>query len=181
MPDRRPLTDSEGAILTLVLREGPVTAYQVGKSFVTSPVHTLNTSKGKLYPLIRRLNDRGLLAAEDVAGDQRGTQRFSITPAGREALKRWILLFRAEHELLHDPLRKKIQGFELLSKKEQQEWLESAQSTLRRKLRAVEQWPPEAEGPFGDLVKESAKAALRARLDWLKLALSKVTAQDPGP
>ena len=178
MTDQRPLTDSEGAILTLVLRQGPITAYQVGKTFADSPVHTLNTSKGKLYPLIHRLHERGLLMAEDVPGDQRGTQRFSITPAGRQDLKRWTLLLRPEHELLHDPLRKKIQGFELLSKEEQRDWIAAARTQLLTKLRAVENWPPEADGPFGDLVKENAKVSLQARLDWLEVALTRVTGQD---
>lgn len=178
MPDQRPLTDSEGAILTLVLRRGQITAYQIGKSFAESPVHTLNTSKGKLYPLIHRLEQRGLLEGEDVPGDQRGTQRFSITPTGRQVLKRWILLLRPEHELLHDPLRKKVQGFELLSGKEQREWIETAQANLRRKLHEVEEWPTAAEGAFGDLVKESAKAALHARLEWLGSALQRVSPKD---
>jgi DNA-binding PadR family transcriptional regulator len=167
MPDRRPLTDSEGAILTLVRRQQPITAYQIGKTFEGSPVHTLNTSKGKLYPLIHRLHGRGLLCAQDVAGDQRGTQRFVCTSLGEQALKRWVLTLRPEHELLHDPLRKKLQGFELLSTTEQQEWLERARKQLLRKLEEVEQWPVEVEGMFGDLVQESAKVALQARIEWL--------------
>lgn len=168
MPDRRPLTDSEGAILTLVLRQQPLTAYQIGKSFAASPVHTLNTSKGKLYPLIHRLHERGLLEAEDVPGDQRGTQRYCCTQVGRDALKRWVITIRPEHELLHDPLRKKVQGFDLLSTEEQQEWVRSARTALERKLCEVEQWPPEVEGEFGDLVQQSARAALQSRLAWLE-------------
>jgi hypothetical protein len=74
---------------------------------------------------------------------------------------------RPEHELLHDPLRKKLQGFELLSTTEQQEWLERARKQLLRKLEEVEQWPVEVEGMFGDLVQESAKVALQARIEWL--------------
>jgi hypothetical protein len=66
MPDKRPLTDNEGALLSLVLRQQPITGYQIGKFFESSPVHTFNTSKGKLYPMIHRLEERGLLAAEEV-------------------------------------------------------------------------------------------------------------------
>ena len=174
VPDRRPLTDSEGAILTLVLRQQPVTAYQIGKAFAASPVHTLNTSKGKLYPLIHRLHERGLLEAEEVPGDQRGTQRFCCTEVGRKALKRWVLTVRPEHELLHDPLRKKVQGFELLEQHEQLEWARGARAGLERKLGEVEAWPTEVEGPFGDLVKQSAKGAIRARIAWLDAVLKRI-------
>jgi DNA-binding PadR family transcriptional regulator len=168
------MTDSEGAILTLVLRQQPITAYQIGKAFDASPVHTLNTSKGTLYPLIHRLHDRGLLEAESVPGDHRGTQRFSCTEVGKQAIKRWVLTIRDEHELLHDPLRKKLQGFDLLSSSEQAGWVESAQRRLRRKLEEVEKWPSDVEGTFGDLVKESAKSALKARIVWLNSVRNQV-------
>lgn len=176
MPDRRVLTDSEGAILTLVLRQQPITAYQIGKAFDASPVHTLNTSKGKLYPLVHRLHDRSLLAAEVVPGDRRGTLRFSCTDIGRQALKRWVLMIRPDDELLHDPLRKKVQGFELLSRSERISWVETARGRLSRKLQEVEEWPPEVEGAFGDLVQESARSALKARIAWLDAARSQIEA-----
>jgi len=175
MPDRRILTDSEGAVLTLLLRRQPLTAYEVGKSFDASPVHTLNTSKGKLYPLIHRLHERGLLTAEEVPGDHRRTQRFYCTLIGKQALRRWVLTIRPEHELLHDPLRKKLQGFELLSAEEQLDWIKTTRQRLERKLSDVEQWPRDIEGPFGDLVQESAKVALTARLVWLEQLLKRVT------
>ena len=174
MPGGRPLTDSEGALLSLVLRQQPVTAYQIGKAFSASPVHTFNTSTGKLYPLIHRLTERGLLSAEEVVGDQRGTQRFVCTEAGKQVLREWVLSTRPEHDLLHDPLRKKLQAFELLTKEEQLEWINSARERLFNKLRAVEAWPAEAEGPFGDLVKASAQAAIAGRIYWLERALERV-------
>jgi len=180
LPDRRPLTDSEGAILTLVLRQQPITAYQIGKTFADSPVHTLSTSKGKLYPLIHRLHQRGLLDAEDVPGDQRGTQRFSCTEAGKKALKQWVQTVRPEHELLHDPLRKKLQGFELLGANEKLEWVETARRHLQRKLAKVEAWPTEVEGQFGELVRDNAESAIRARLAWLDTVRERIAADRPS-
>jgi DNA-binding PadR family transcriptional regulator len=167
VPDKRPLTDNEGALLTLVLRQQPITGYQIGKFFGSSPVHTFNTSKGKLYPMIHRLQERGLLAAEDVPGDQRGTQRFTCTQTGKEVLRNWVLSLRPEHELLHDPLRKKVQAFDLLTRDEQLNWLDQATKRLQRKLREVEEWPSEVEGPFGEVVRDNARTALLGRLAWL--------------
>jgi len=176
MPDRRPLTDNEGALLALVLRRQPITGYQIGKFFESSPVHTFNTSKGKLYPMIHRLEERGLLAAEDVPGDHRGTHRYVCTEAGRQVLRNWALAIRPEHELLHDPLRKKLQAFELLTHEERLAWCDKAIERLRRKLGEVEQWPPEVEGPFGDIVQENARAALASRLQWLAEARERLGA-----
>lgn len=181
MPQGRSLTDHEGALLSLVLRHQPVTAYQIGKVFGASPVHTFNTSKGKLYPMIARLEERGLLAAESVPDDHRGTKRFMCTDAGRQVLRKWIGAFPPEHDLLADPLRKKVQAFELLTPQERQEWLAQAQQRLEEKLGEVEQWPPELEGPFGLLVQENARAALRARITWLEEARRHLGEREPAP
>lgn len=160
--------------MALVMRKQPITAYQIGKEFEASPVHTLNTSKGTLYPLLHRLERHGFLRDDVVSCDKRGTRRYSCTPEGERALRNWVLTIRPEHELLHDPLRKKLQGFELLNKKQQIEWIHSARSRLERKLQEVESWPIENEGPFGALVQRSAKDSLLARLAWLDAALKLV-------
>ena len=175
MSDQRPLTDGEGALLSLVLRQQPMTGYQIAKFFEASPVHTFNTSTGKLYPLIYRLETRGFLRAEEVPGDKRGTKRFYCTEEGREVLKQWVLAVRPEHVLLHDPLRKKLQGFELLAEGEQLKWIATSKRRLQEKLKEVEAWPAQVEGPFGDLVKDSAKSALESRIAWLERAQARIT------
>lgn len=169
----RPLTDSEGAILTLILWRQPLTAYEIGKIYAVSPVHTLNTSKGKLYPLIHRLHEHGLLDAEAVPGDKRGTRRFSCTSLGKEAVKRWVLTIRPEDELQHDALRNKLQGFQLLSKEARVGWFETVRSRLARKLCEIERWTG-VEEPFATLVQESAKGALQAQIVWLDTTLKRM-------
>ncbi len=162
------LTDNEGALLALILRRQPVSAYQIGRAFDASPIHTLNTNKGKLYPLLQRLHERGLLSADKVEGDRRRTQLFECTEAGRTALKAWVCSIRPEHDLLHDPLRKKLQAFDLLTLEEQRQWVDSAVGRLRGRLAEVEEFDSEGEGPFGPLMKENAREAIEARLRWLE-------------
>lgn len=84
------------------------------------------------------------------------------------------MTLRPEHDLLHDQFRKKLQAFELLSNEEQLDWIASAKRRLEVKLEQVEQWPADAEGFFGDLVKESARAALVGRIAWLERARERV-------
>jgi DNA-binding PadR family transcriptional regulator len=109
------LTDHEGTFLSLVLRIQPATAYQVTKIYEDSPVSNFNTSKGKIYPLIRRLAERGLLAKTPIAGDGRGAEELSCTAEGKKAVREWARQVRPTHLLLDDPLRTKVQSFGLLS------------------------------------------------------------------
>jgi DNA-binding PadR family transcriptional regulator len=162
------LTDNEGALLALIVRRQPVSAYQIGRAFEESPIHTLNTSKGKLYPLLQRLHERGLLSAGTVEGDRRRTQLFEATDEGRAALKSWVCSIRPEHDLLHDPLRKKLQAFDLLTPSEQLHWVDMAATRLRARLSQVEAFEAECEGPLGPLMKENAREALEARLRWVE-------------
>ena len=161
------LTDHEGTFLSLVLRIQPVTAYQVIKIYEDSPVSNFNTSKGKIYPLIRRLTEQGLLAKRAVAGDARGTEELVCTAAGRRAVKRWVSEIRPTHLLLDDPLRTKVQSFDLLSPDERIGWILRAKEELHGKLEALEAYGREVDVPFKEFVHDNAVRALRARMDWL--------------
>lgn len=161
------LTENEGALLALVLRKEPVSAYQIAKEYDASPIYTFNTAKGKLYPLIERMIGRGLLRGTEVPNDRRGTHLYSCTDAGRTALRNWVRAFRPEHELLPDPLRRKLQALELLAPDEQLAWVRDAKARLAHRLAAVENHDPDAEGPFGRFAQDSASESLRMRLDWL--------------
>ena len=66
------LTDLEQAALGVVWRDGPCTPYQVRKQFLDSPTPSWSGSAGTIYPLMRRLEDMGLVpcqvdAVEDAA------------------------------------------------------------------------------------------------------------------
>ena len=165
------LTDNEGTLLALVLRAQPITAYQIAKTYEESPVTNFNTSKGKLYPLVRRLRERGLLGAEAVAGDARGTERLVCTEAGARAVKQWVQDIRPGHLLLEDPLRTRLQSFDLLSREERIEWVVEVKAQLMAKLEALEEYGREVEVPFKDLVHDNAVSSLRARMDWLDRTL----------
>ena len=60
------VTEHEGMLLALVFREQPITAYQLFKIFEESPVSSINTSKGQIYPAMRRLKSRKLVRAQKV-------------------------------------------------------------------------------------------------------------------
>ncbi|MES2442418.1 MAG: helix-turn-helix transcriptional regulator [Pseudomonadota bacterium] len=168
------LTDHEGTFLALVLRTQPVTAYQVSKIYDESPVSNFNTSKGKIYPIIRRLIERGLLEKAAVAGDARGTEQLSCTDAGRVAVRGWVMQLRPSHLVLEDPLRTKVQSFDLLSRDERVAWILEAKEALSGQAERLEAYGAEVEVPFQDFVHDNAMRSLRARIDWLDRMLAKL-------
>jgi DNA-binding PadR family transcriptional regulator len=161
------LTDHEGTFLSLVLRIQPATAYQVTKIYEESPVSNFNTSKGKIYPLIRRLVGRGLLAKREVPGDRRGTEELICTAEGKKAVREWVGQIRPTHLLLDDPLRTKVQSFGLLDREEQIAWIVEVKELLHTKLAELEAYKKEVDAPFKDFLHENAVQSVRARMDWL--------------
>lgn len=172
--DPSDLTENEGSLLALVLRHQPITAYQLTRHFEQSPLSSFNTSKGAIYPAISRLRQRGLLAAEPVAGDKRGAERLLCTPEGQEAVRRWVKDLRDTHFVPTDPLRTRVMSFELLPRDEQIEWIVDAKAHLAAQLEEVEAHPIDSDEDFQELVRANAVSLLQARLQWLDKVLHSI-------
>lgn len=172
--NRLSLTDNEGTLLALVARGEPITAYQISKVYQESPVSNFNTSTGKIYPMIKRLRSAGYLKARAVKGDARGTEQLVTTKKGQDALRGWIMDIRPGHLLPEDPLRTKVQSFEMLTREERIAWISKLKIALLEKLEAVEQYGQEKWVPYQELVHENAVRMIRSRMDWLDLVLSQV-------
>ncbi len=161
------LSDNEGSLLALVLRRQPVTAYQLLKIYEQSPVSSFNESKGSLYPLIRRMKGRGLLAASPVAGDGRGAEELRCTAAGQDAARCWAKTVKPQHILPDDPLRTKAISLGLLDADERRAWISTARALTLAKAAEVEAYLVGLELPFRGAIEENAAGALRERLRWL--------------
>lgn len=161
------LTDDEATALSLLDRIQPATAYQIRKIYADSPVSSYGTSKGKIYPLIKRLKERGLIQSQPVASDSRGTEWLICTAKGRQALRLWMKTLRPSHLLLEDPLRTMLQSLDLLRRSEKLKWVESMQSALRDKLKELESYRETVFVPYKDLLHDNATTALRVRSEWL--------------
>jgi DNA-binding PadR family transcriptional regulator len=168
------LTEQEGTLLALVARAQPITAYQISKVYEESPVSNFSSSKGKIYPIIRRLREGGLLRARTVKGDARNTEQLEITKRGEKALRSWIKDIRPTHLLPEDPLRTKLQSFDLLTRDERIEWISELKVRLLEKLADVERYREEVSVPYQDLVHENAVRSIRSRMDWLDLLLHRI-------
>ena len=161
------LTHDEGTFLALLVRIQPATAYQISKIYADSPVSNFGTSKGKIYPMIRRLKERGLLSSRLVGGDGRKSEVLKATARGRDAVRKWVMQIKREYLLPEDPLRTMVQSFELLSKDEQLGWISSARAGLEAKLVELDEYGASVHVPFKEQVHDNAVTLLIARMAWL--------------
>jgi len=164
-------------LLALALREQPVTAYQLMRIFAESPVSSINTSKGQVYPAIARLRSRKLLQARQISGDRRGTEELSLTEAGREAVRDWVRSVGAAQVVLDDPLRTRLLSFDVLTRQEKLEWIAQAKSLVRERRKELEQYNEDVELPYQDLVYQSAAETLRLKSEWLDELMYRLTAE----
>lgn len=161
------LTDDEGTLLSLLVRVQPATAYKLSKIYAESPVSNFGVSKGKIYPLIRRLRGKRLIQAAKTT-DKRGTESLAVTRLGDEAVRHWVLEMKRSHMLLEDPLRTKVQAFDMLSVDEQIEWIASAKASLEEKLEEVREYAKGVTVPYKAHVVDNAVTALRNRIAWVE-------------
>jgi DNA-binding PadR family transcriptional regulator len=75
------------------LRHKPQSGYDLRKTFTTTGMRYYSDSPGSIYPALKRLEARGLIAAvnpKDEEADPRKRQLFSLADKGREALVAWL-------------------------------------------------------------------------------------------
>lgn len=70
----------------------PMTGYDIRREIHDSIGHFWSESYGQIYPCLRRLVADGLAVVENKAGRGPGGRKvYHVTPAGRRALKRWLV------------------------------------------------------------------------------------------
>jgi DNA-binding PadR family transcriptional regulator len=169
----RDLTELEGCVLGLIWQLGPCTAYAIRKEFLSSASPYWSGSAGAIYPLIGRLEGRRLIGAADgSAGRRRGT-RYSLTPGGRAALRRWLgpPLDDATLGIPPDPLRTRMRFLGALPPARKLSLLSEAERRVRAHLARVEEQCERyrrAGEPHAYLMARGAVRMQRARLDWIR-------------
>jgi DNA-binding PadR family transcriptional regulator len=84
-------------IAALALMRNPSYGYQLGKDLAEVG---LETEEGTLYPILRRLEDQGLVSSTWDTEGSRPRKYYQITPAGEESLNRLLGTFRRIHDAL---------------------------------------------------------------------------------
>jgi DNA-binding PadR family transcriptional regulator len=98
------LTELEGAILTEIGFRARKTAFRVRQAFKESASSEWRGSAGSVYPAIKRLVERGFIAASGQL-DGRKTQELSVTVRGHTELEAWLMNAQAAISIGMDPFR----------------------------------------------------------------------------
>jgi PadR family transcriptional regulator, regulatory protein AphA len=88
--DKAGLTDAEYAVLGL-LADGESSGYDLGKLAEPNVDLILAPTKSRIYAVLPRLLERGLVSEREVTQERRPDKRlYRLTKAGRDELKAWL-------------------------------------------------------------------------------------------
>lgn len=174
-------------MLGLVWQQGPCSAYVVRRTLLDSPSRGWSGSAGAIYPLLRRLEEEGLLAGAVAREGKRRRREYAVTDAGRAALKRWIgpPLGPEVVTVASDPLRTRARFLSLLSPKERAAWVVAARVALDEVAESVRRWDDRyAAGgdPILAALTAHADFEAEARRKWLDAlgALTRAPSRKPS-
>jgi DNA-binding PadR family transcriptional regulator len=91
------------AVLGLIAGK-PRSGYDIKRLVDRSIRHFWAASYGQIYPELRRLEEAGWIAGDDVPNGGRARRVYSITPAGRRALDGWFVGLETRVELRDESL-----------------------------------------------------------------------------
>jgi DNA-binding PadR family transcriptional regulator len=166
------LTELDYCILGIVWRGEPMTAYAVRTHLAQSTTATWSSSTGTVYPSIRRLREKGLIAAKSQPGP-RNREPLGVTAAGKAAMKMWLVQSDVQiARATADPVRTRVHFLSALPPARRLETLRHYQGITGAAITELEaklaiQARAEAD-QLEYLGTKGALAELRARLEWLK-------------
>lgn len=74
-----------------LLSEMPLSGYDIKKLIEIRFRFFWNESYGQIYPVLKKLSQKGLIVSVEEPSSRRNTQRYTITETGRAALRQWLL------------------------------------------------------------------------------------------
>ena len=154
-------------MLGLLWKRGPCTAYAVRRGLARSPSSHWSGSAGAVYPLLERLEARGLVRSRRAdTGDREGWS-CALTPAGKRAFLAWLgPPFGPEVLALQaDPLRTRAHFLGALTARRRAAFFAQARLQLERVLAELRAWRKGDEFDRASL--RAAIRVTRARRAWL--------------
>lgn len=165
-------TELEAAVLGVVWQEGPCTCYAIRQHFLESRSPRWSGSAGAIYPLVRRLETRGLVRSSSSTRGRRAQRDYRTTRLGMAAFKQWLRrpLAQGNATLIHDPLRTRVLFLSAIPHEEALSFVSDALETLRRTLKQAQQdcrKNPASEDKFAHFAAKNALLVTQARVKWL--------------
>ena len=166
------MTELENAVLGVVWRRGPCSAYSVKREFETSPSGSWSASAGSIYPLVKKLTAAGLLRAQEQPWGTRRKTVVALTRAGKNALAHWVAAVpNSLGQPPPDPIRTRAFFLDVLTPVDRLRFLDEAEeatSSAIEQLRSGMAALPDTESKFEFLGASGAVFQLKARLRWIR-------------
>ncbi|MEQ8300345.1 MAG: PadR family transcriptional regulator [Hyphomonas sp.] len=165
------MTELEACVIALIAREGPCTAYQVRMSFEQSAASTWRASTGSIYPLIRRLVERGVIRSDKAPDSKRGAKLLTVTQTGLRTVRDWLL--EAPDwigDAAADPIRTRVHFLQLLDDEDRAQSIRGMIDATQRSLADIAEKMDRLKAAGDEverLTHQGAAAMMEARLDWL--------------
>jgi DNA-binding PadR family transcriptional regulator len=171
MPELTPLA----SIVLGFVRLLPSTGFGLRRIFRSTPLGNFSDSPGSIYPLLARLERAGLVKGTiDRAPGARRRKVFSITDAGTDALRAWLMSpidpeFTRRHPDLYG-IRFAFMSDGLLSAREQDDVLAGFERGIRdeiaRLTAVLQRLPPTTPRGIRSLITQAVDM-FQGRLAWL--------------
>ena len=103
--DRELLKGNTATVVLAIVDEGPLHGYQIAKEMRRRSDDALTLGQGVLYPILHRLEDRGLIRGEwEQSVGTPSKKSYAITAAGKRELaakrREWAAFSRAMSKVL---------------------------------------------------------------------------------
>ena len=153
------ITEMEGLVLSLICRDGALTAYEIKENFRASPSRYWSGSAGAIYPLVKRLEQRRILTSKDISETKRPRRVFSLTPLGSDLMMQWLSDVDRALDPGYDPLRSRLMFISILPTRDRDKFL----SAVNDRIEAT-------EAPSGSTsqVQKLHDLWVTARAQWLR-------------
>jgi DNA-binding PadR family transcriptional regulator len=166
------LTELENAVLGVIWRRGPCSAYVLKREFDTSPSSSWSASAGSIYPLVKKLSAAGLIDVQQKSWGTRTRATVTLSETGKDALHDWVAT--VPHRIGQpspDPIRTRAFFLDVLPQEQRSHFLDEAEEVTRKaidELRAAMTALHHPESRVDFLATSGAFFQLKARLRWIR-------------
>jgi DNA-binding PadR family transcriptional regulator len=169
------------ALLGLIA-SGPASGYDLRKQFERSLSFVWHATPSQLYAELNSLADAGLISAGPEG--PRGRKQYTITPAGRAELTRWLTQTHPARGVRNEALLR-IFFLCALPAAEAKAYLEHEAARARahldtlRRLEASINWDSSGFDRYGRIVLENGLRLAAAHADWAQWAVDQAPEEYP--
>ena len=176
------LSELEGGVLGMIHATPGSTAHAIRERFRLSRSSHWSGSAGAIYPLMKKLHDRGWIEAEESSRGTRVRRSYTITASGLRELRSWLGPPVAEQAaaVTFDPLRTRVYMLGALAPKKQLLFLEEAEALLElevQELRSERRALDDTDDFWEQMGADGCLAVAQARLRWIKKTIEALRAR----